>query len=390
MRPRWKYWFRPMPAGEGHVVAASEPKEPSLAEVLLMFAVVFGGHLLMVCRATNFWDVADSWGDNSDYLRISTAIRQWHFSGAESTWHFWGFPYAIAGISRLLSIPQPKALVLVSMLAALAVSVLVHRLYGGWVAAAFLFFINYQWILTSVEGGSESLFTCLLCAAFLATRAGRWKLAIVLASLATTVRPVGAIALLAFAAVLAWRKSYRQLAVITLISLAIGVLYIVPVWIIQGSPFANITGYRSLNEGWGAHQWPITYPFGALIPDYLDGLRVMRWPNFPFPVVWLVIALAAITVMWLPRNRSKFSPMIQPEFLFASIYTLFLVLFNGRGYIAFSLHRYLIPVLPIFLFSLRDWIPRQRWLLWCGAVLSAPLSAAAVVGFKNVFGFRLP
>ena len=182
MCPEWKFRSRLVSEGEGNIAAASEPKEPSLAEVLLMFAVVFGVHLLMVCRATNFWEVIDSWGDNSDYLRISTAIQHWHFSGAERTWHFWGFSYAIAGISRLLSIPQPKVLVLVSLLAALAVSVLVHRLYGGWVAAAFLFFINYQWILTSVEGGSESLFTCLLFAAFLASRASRWKLAIVLAS----------------------------------------------------------------------------------------------------------------------------------------------------------------------------------------------------------------
>ena len=52
------------------------------------------------------------------------------------------------------------AVVMISMLGSLAVCILVHRLYGGWVAAFFIF-IDYQWIVLSVEGGSEPLFHVL-------------------------------------------------------------------------------------------------------------------------------------------------------------------------------------------------------------------------------------
>jgi Gpi18-like mannosyltransferase len=384
MSPKWKSRFRVMPAGEVTVLTASDRSGPSLWEVLLMVATVFAVHLLTVCRVRTFWDVAASWLDNPDYLDVVTIIRNWHFSGTEMPRHFWGFPYAIAGISKVFSVPELMALVIVSVLASVATCVLVHRLYGGWVAAAFIF-INYEWIILSVEGGSEPLFMCLLYASFLAARSSRWNLAALLASLSTTVRPVGVFALLAFAAVLARRRSYRQLAVITLIGLAIGVLYIVPLWIILGSPFANFIGYRG---AWGPRGWPLTYPFGTLFFSYLAAVHHIRWKVLVYSAVWPVFALVGTVAMWLPRNSQRFS-MDQPEPLFASIYTLFLVSYDYRD-IPLHIHRLVIPVVPVLLFSLRDWIPRDRRVLWVAAAISALLSCAPLLYFWNVFGFRLP
>jgi Gpi18-like mannosyltransferase len=276
------------------------------------------------------------------------------------------------------------AVVMISMLASLAVCILVHRLYGGRVAAVFIF-IDYQWIMLSVEGGSEPLFMGLLYASFLAARSSRWKIAALLASLSTTVRPVGVFALLGFAAVLTKRRSYRQLAAITLIGSAIGVLYVVPVWIILGNPFANFVGYR---RHWGPHGWALTYPFGALIPSYVSAFHEMRWTVFVFSVVWPMVALLGVVAMWLPQNRWRLW-MYQSEALFAWMYVLFFVTYNDVE-VAVSFDRYMLPVLPLLLFAMRDWIPRDRRVLWGAAVLSALLSAAAVVSFRNVFGFRLP
>jgi hypothetical protein len=55
----------------------------------------------------------------------------------------WGYPYAIAGFSKLFSIQGLTASVLISVLSSLAASILVRRLYGGWVAAVVIF-INYE------------------------------------------------------------------------------------------------------------------------------------------------------------------------------------------------------------------------------------------------------
>jgi hypothetical protein len=386
MSLKGKSWFRTVPAGEDTVATACARGEPSLYEVLLIFAVVFGLHLLTVCRVKNFWDLAAGCDDNGPYLEIAAIVRNWHFPGGATPFHFWGLPYAVAGVSKLFSIPELMALVMVSILGSVAACVLVHRLYGGWVAAVFIF-VDYYWIQFSIEGGSEPLFVCLLYASFLAARSSRWNLAALLASLSTTVRPVGLFALVCFAAVLAMRRSYRQLAVITLIGLGIGILYLAPVWILVGSPFVNLVGYR---EFWGAHGWPLTYPFGALVPGYLLLLdNAARWPVLVMFVASLELALVGTVAVWLPRNRQRFS-LYQPEALFASIYTVFLISYNDYLDISGGLPRFLIPVVPLLVFSLRDCIPHDRRALWGGAVLSALLSSAALVGFKSVFGFRLP
>jgi Gpi18-like mannosyltransferase len=384
MSPEWKSWFPVMPAAEDDAAGASGRSEPSLPEVLLMLGMMFSLHLVAICRVRCFWEMPDVGFDRKYYLEIATIIRHWHFAGGPTPQFFWGFPYAIAGISKLFSMPEPMAVVMISMLGSLAVTILVHRLYGGWVAAVFIF-VNYQWIVLSVEGGSEPLFMCLLFASFLAARSSRWNIAALLASLSTTVRPVGVFALLGFAVVLAKRRSYRQLAVITLIGLAIGVIYVVPLWIILGDPLANFAGYRT---HWGPHGWALTFPFGALVPSYLSAFHEMRWTLFVFSAVWAIVLLVGMVAMGLLRNRQRLS-LYQPEALFAWMYTLFLFVYNDID-IASAFDRYLVPCLPLLLSAMRDWIPRDRRVLWGAAVVSALLSAAAVVSFRNVFGFKLP
>jgi len=77
------------------------------------------------------------------------------------------------------------------------------------------------------------------------------------------------------------------------------------------------------------------------------------------------------------------------------LYVLFFLSYNyvssdGVEGVAWEFNRFLIPVFPLLLFSLRDWIPKDRRVLWGAAALSALLASAAMVGFKNVFGFKLP
>jgi uncharacterized BrkB/YihY/UPF0761 family membrane protein len=81
--------------------------------------------------------------------------------------------------------------------------------------------------------------------------------------------------------------------------------------------------------------------------------------------------------------------MDQAEPLFALVYTLFLISYNYRD-IPLHIHRFVIPVVPLLLFSLRDWIPRDRRVLWVAAAISAILSCAPLLYLRNVFGFRLP
>jgi hypothetical protein len=373
-------------ASESNAALASAGRAPSRAELLLMLASVFAIHIFAVCRVTNFWELAIARTDDMDFVTVATIILNWHFPGGPPPANFWGFPYAIAGFAKIFSVPELMAAVLISVLGSLAVCTLVHRLYGGWVAAAFIF-ISFDWIRVSIEGGSEPLFMCCLYASFLAARSDRWNLAALLGSLSTTVRPLGIFALFGFAGVLAMRRDYRRLVVITLIGLGLGVLYVVPLWVLLGSPFNNFAVYRG---DWGPHGWPLTYPFGALISSFrLELHSSTRWYTLVYSAAWPILALVGVTAMWLPRNRHLFWTKYQPEAVFVTTYTFFFLSYNYIE-IFWFFPRFVVPVLPLLVFSARDWIPRDRRVLWGATVLSALLSAAVLVHFKNVFGFGLP
>jgi hypothetical protein len=386
MSPREKPWSQLPHAREANTTLTAHGKEPSRLEVLLMLLMMMALHLLIVCRATSFWALAAARTDDLDYVEVADIIRHWHFGGGPITQYFWGFPYTIVGVSTLFSISELKAAVVISVLASLALCVLLHRLYGGWVTTVFLV-INFEWMRLSVEGGSEPLFMCLLFASFLAARSDWWNSAALLASLATTVRPVGVLALMCFAIVLARRKSYRRLAVITLIGLAIGVLYVIPLWRCWGTPLANFIGYSG---DWGPQRRPLTYPFGALISSFLAALhrQHLRWYTLTLFAVWPFVAVVGTAAIWLPRNRHGFLERYHTEALFASVYAFFFISYNNFE-IVWLFSRFLIPALPLFVFSLRDWIPHDRRVFWGAAVLCALLSAADLVHFRNVFGFSL-
>jgi hypothetical protein len=339
---------------------------PSRREVLLLTAAVFAIHAATVASVTSLRNVVLLAFDNPTYLEIAAIIR--HGPGPRIIeGGFWGLPYAIAGASVLLRIPDAAALVLISLLSSLAASALVHRLYGGWVAMVFVL-LNHQWIQLSVQGGTEPLFVCLLYAAFLAARSDRWSIGALLAALATTVRPFGVLALVSFAAALAARRDYKRLAAVTAIGLAVGAAYVVPLRMMTGSVLFNVAGYQR-DWGAGGTGWPVTFPFGAVIPSYARAIGELKWFMASFDVAWLAGGCVASAAVWLPRNRDWSSAHLA-EALFATAYALFLFSYNYPE-IAVFVPRFLIPVTPVLAFAVRDWIPRDRRLLWELAILSA-------------------
>ena len=51
--------------------------------------------------------------------------------------------------------------------------------------------------------------------------------------------------------------------------------------------------------------------------------------------------------------------------------------------------RFILPVLPLILFTVRKWIPQNRRILWPLAALAIAFNTIALFGFKTVFGFKL-
>ena len=310
-------------------------------------------------------------GDNAQYLGISNALLRWRLGAIGQVKLFWGFPYAVAAVSKLTHAPLTAALIGVSVVASLSAVTMAARLWGGTVAAYFAI-INWDWIRRSLLGGSEPLFVALLFGSFLAARRERWLISALLASLACTVRPVGIFALAGIAVALVRKRHFVTLFGGCAIAAGVAAAYIVPMARSFGDPAANWSGYRTAD--WAGPS-PVTFPIYAVI-------RAMDWQHPArevYKVAWIVFAL---TGMWLARLWLKQAVAGLPvEGVFAVLYLLFLVSYNSPEWAVRGFPRFAIPIVPFILLGYRRWLPKRPWTIGCiGPAMAATAAIAAVYG----------
>jgi hypothetical protein len=358
--------------------AESSRREPSLGELLLLSLVSYLVFVIVVASLDHYWERAARSSDNPVYISLSAAIRQWNFSGIEAK-QFWGLPYATALIAVLTPLSDLSALLLVSLVSSLIAVTLAHRLWGGWVAAFFVI-ISWDWMQRSLLGGAEPLFMAMLCASFLAARSNRWMIAALFAAGSTTVRPIGVLALAAIAFLLLLRREWGRLAHAALAGAAIGGLYLLPVAYAFGDPLASVNTYRAQDWAGGL---PVTLPGLALV----DG-----WMNSGEPLTnkikigaWVCLTLVGVAAMISSKQFRALAGKHQVEAVFAALYLLFLFTYNSPRWAWSEFPRFTIPAVPFILTALLDWLPKDRRILWAGAVCSASLAAASTINVRHAF-----
>jgi hypothetical protein len=269
------------------------------------------------------------------------------------------------------------ALLLVSVAGSLATIILAYRLWGGWIAGFFAV-INFDWWQRSLLGGAEPLFLGLLFGSFMAARAERWLLTALLASLSTLVRPVGLFALIAVGLILLRRGEFRIFLLATVIALAVGGLYILPLAIHFGDALANLNSYRAADWDQG---FLLGWPFQAIIRwAFLDPIP---WTNLVLTFGWIVFILLAAIVMIATSRFRRFARNHPAETLFSAIYLMFLFTYNSSWARAIF-PRLVLPVVPLAVIALDPWIPKTRSTLWIIGIVSPILAAASAIGIRNV------
>jgi hypothetical protein len=359
-----------------------KPEELSLLEVLLLFT------LPVACYFYSTLGIQASWSrlplNNSSYITLARMIQNGPPSNANE---FWGLPILMAVISSGFHISLETSVGVISAISALGACIFAYRLYGGWVAAAFSVISRY-WIILAVAGEAEPLFTMLLLGSFLAARSGRWLTASLLASLATTVRPVGAIGLAALGVVLiVQRRHWTKLAAMAGVSLAIAAAYLCLVWRIAGDPLVSFQRYS--RGDWNSEWLPLAFPLKTIATSAVLTFHTMRWTGWLENIIWTCIIITVGIIACLPRSaRYLFRKAPSETLAFYGFFAFFLC-YRYR-YITQELARYFIPMLPFMLFSVRRWIPKDRRVLYGMCVVSGLLACCQVVGFRRLFGFTLP
>ena len=354
----------------------SEITQLDVAAVVFVSLVI---PFLELAQTGNYWGRLEDWLDNGSYVEIANIIR---VGGTPGTHHFWGLPNLIAAIQAAFDVSGFAAIVVISIGCSVAASFLIDRLYGNSVAIAFLLLCP-TWVRVSVMGGSEPLFLCLLLGCWLAVRSSGVLVAIVLASLATTVRPVGFFALSGIGFALILQRDWKRLAMSFCIAVGIGLAYLAECQVISRDPFINFKLYSS--DDWLDGN-PLSLPFvrfGKGVFDYVLNKRWTIWIENVFSLI-----LVGVCTYFLSTKFATLLRHYPAEFFFVSAYLIFFLCYNNEA-ASHLFARYSIPVTPFLLFAARDWLPTKRFVLWPLAILSALTASSGIVGFKSVFGFSL-
>jgi hypothetical protein len=356
--------------------------EPSLPECLGLLSMALGIQVFEYMRNGGFWHWVLSYGDNPEFLPAAEFIKQWSFGSSYPDWHFAGLPIAIAALSTLLRVSAPVALVLLSVLCSASACIVIYKLYGGAVTAAFLM-VSAEWLQGSILGASEPLFTLLFLASFLAVRSNLWSSAALLGSLATTVRPVGIFALVGLGIDLLRKRKWAELAWSITIAGCIGCAYLWAAHRLTGDAFMNFKRYRF---DWGNGS-PLAMPPMALLHSLRSILSESRWYVSVKYLGWPILTVFMIATMWMNREaRDKAFREHTVESIAVSLYVFFFLSYNYTG-VGWYWPRFMIPVIPFLLLSIRKWLPSMSWIIWPAVALSSLVACSELLKMKTVFGF---
>jgi hypothetical protein len=358
--------------------ANSWKQEPTLKEAVLIWALVAVIFVATVSSLRPYMPLVRGYGDAGSYMQIAHAIRTWDFSGLQVK-HFWGLPYAMALLSKLTGMPEEASILAVCAASSLTTLVVAYRLWGGWIAV-FISILNFYWVQLSFLGGSEPFFMALLLGSLIAIRKERWYLATLLASFATITRPLGMCLLLGIGVYLLWRRDWRRLAGAVGIGGAIGILYVLPLKLYLHDPLATVHSYGVLQASSSPGVFGI--PFRAIIVGTL--LYPSPWTNLVITFGWILLVLAGNIAMVSTKEFRAYAREHVAEAVFVGLYLFFLYSYNAPRLARGNFPRFAIPILPFVFLALLRWLPKDRRLLWCAAVIAAPLAAFSAIGIQNI------
>lgn len=353
--------------------------EISRHELILLWLLTCVIFVTVIVRFDNYSAKVDNFGDSGAYMTAASGIRHADFRDIHVK-QFWGISYVMAPVSFLLGGSVRASLLLVCGISSLLSVLLTQQLWGGWIAAFFAI-LNFDWLQRSYLGGSEPLFMALLLASFLAVRRDRWILGSALAAFATVTRPVGLLALVTLGLTLLAKREYQKLSLCTGVAMVIGALYVLPFWIYFGDPLYQVHSYK-MND-WHSG-FPIGLPFKAISSNFFHNQQPMT--NVLLTLGWVLFVLIGTAAM----ARKQFRDYIREhpsEAWFALLYIAFIFSYNSSTWARAEIVRFAIPAVPFVLFSLSDWIPKSRRVMYGVAVVSAALAACSAIGIKNVFHF---
>jgi hypothetical protein len=107
------------------------------------------------------------------------------------------------------------------------------------------------------------------------------------------------------------------------------------------------------------------------------------WTNVILTGFWISLAFVGLCRIVAGMYRNKFNKYSYEQ-LFTVAYLIFLFCYNSLEWARWDFPRFVIPVIPILLYSFYRWLPKRRYVLYPLCIVCSTLAACSAIGIKNV------
>jgi hypothetical protein len=339
--------------------------------------------IFAVTRVRNYWEMSRTHGDNPAYLTIAQAVVEGRFAGPDLQvvrQFYRGTGYCLALASLLSGASVEHCLPILGLICGALAVYFCGRLWG-WTVAGLFAIIGVEYTPQVCLGSCEPFFVVFIFGSVLLWRRQRIVGAFILAALATTVRPTGALLIVAFAGALAWHRRWRGLGWGSAGAVALGALYLTPQVLLQKDAWAPLNSYAF--DWYGSS--PISIPFWPLVRAGLA--NDSPWTNDLKICFYISITIFGLVMLWIRRRRAFAEIAGQGEWAFFLLFAAFCVSYNSHAaYEAYS--RYSIPIVPQSIVGLRSRLLRAGVILPL-SVIAGLVSAAGALNVRTVYHLLL-
>jgi len=288
---------------------------------------------------------------------------------------FWGTSYGILAVHFISRADYGTSLLLLSNFCGALGVFLAYRLYGPAVAAWFVF-IDAALMERILVGGAEPLFVALFLGSLLAIRRGFFGWGMLLAALATTVRPIGVFVVAAILLITLRRKDWRSFVGYGAVAACVAALYVTPLVLLTGSPFGNFVGY---SEDW-YQKLPIAMPFYPIVKVALES---HSFSNTIRIGAWIVAVTFVVVYYGLIRGRLRAHFSRYPEETLASLLIILFQFSYNSSWAWAEFPRFIAPVVPFLMAQVDVERLRPSWSLVAAPVFGL-LGAVHIVGLREL------
>jgi hypothetical protein len=155
---------------------------------------------------------------------------------------------------------------------------------------------------------------------------------------------------------------------------------VLPLALYFKNPLANARAYQQAD--WEGGQF-VNWPFYAIVKG--TDLHSAPWTNLVLTYGWIFLVLAGFLALILTQDCRQYWRTRPAEMIFALLYLVWLFTYDSPSWVRGSFPRYAIPVLPFVYLALKEWLPKDRRLLWGVAMVSPVLAAFSSIGIRNVY-----